>query len=170
MANDISIRKTLSSEIENTSIINGSIIFCSDTNKIYFDTQDGERILIANSIQYLIDDEERKQTPGQTNTLYVVRSTGRMWIYTNSMWVNINPPVELYFDLDNVEIPVGETGITISDDRITSDCNASFSSIEALYDIANAENVTITCTCNNGSVTAISTCQYPLIGKIKIIK
>ena len=48
MANDISIRKTLSSEIENTSIINGSIIFCSDTNKIYFDTQDGERILIAN--------------------------------------------------------------------------------------------------------------------------
>ena len=155
---------------DNTTV-EGTIVLDTDSGNVYLNSTDGEKILLASAIQYLDDDAARADVlVPEMEVLYVVRSTSLVWIWYNSSWVNLNPPIETYFDIDNVEIPIGTTGVAFNDDRITVDCVAVFVPIEALYDLATAEGVTITCTCNNGSVTAISTCQYPLIGKIKIIK
>lgn len=173
MPNDtlVSFRTFLASEISSKPIVKGSIILCSDSGEIYWDTPDGERILIARSIVYFANDTERTQllTP-EANILYIVRDTGRIWIWSNSAWVNINAPTTTYFDLDNVEVPTGSTGVTVKDSRITSKCTATFAPIEALYDLATEDSVSVTCTCADGSVTAVSTCAYPLIGKIKVVK
>ena len=164
----VQFRTCLSSEVSGKSIINGSVILCSDSGEIYYDNLNGERILIARSIEYLANDTERTNllTP-ESNILYIVRSTGGIWIYSSG-WVRLNADATAYFDIDNVEIPTD--GTTISDERVTSSCTAEFSSIPALYDLATADGVSITCTCSDGSIAITSTCQYTLIGKIKVTK
>ena len=166
----VSFRTCLSSEVDNKSIINGSFILCSDSGEAYYDNLEGERILIAQNIEYLNSDSERTSmlTP-ETNKLYIIISTGMLWIYSSG-WICLNAKTTTYFDIDNIEVPTGSSGIIIEDSRISADCLATFSPINALYDLATAEGINTTCNCNNGSVTVITNCDYPLIGKIKIIK
>lgn len=172
MADDtmVQFRTCLSTEVSNKSIIEGSIILCSDSGEFFYDDLEGNRISIAKAIEYLNTDTDRTGllTP-ESEILYVVKSTGMVWIY-NSGWICLNTKTTTYFTLTNIEVPTGTVGVTVSDSRITSTCAANFYPIPALYDLATASTVTNTCTCNNGSVTIITTCSYPLIGSVEIIK
>ena len=166
----VQFRTCLSSEVENKSIVKGSIILCSDSGEFYYDTLDGERILVAKAIVYLDKDSDRTaMLAPESGVLYVVVETGLIYIYSSS-WICLNAATTTYFDLDNIEVPTGITGVTISDGRISSSCSATFNPIPALYDLATATGVTTTCTCSDGSVKVVTTCGYPLIGSVKIIK
>lgn len=170
--NENVLLKNASLQSTDETNIEGSIVLDSDSGNVYLNsTSTGQKILIADSVQYLDTDQDRINiSEPEDQVMYIVRSTQLIWIWYNSSWVNINAPLETYFDIDNVEIPVGTAGATFTDSRITYDCTASFVPIEALYDLATAEGVSITCTCSSGAVRVVSTCSYPLIGKIKIIK
>lgn len=166
----VQFRTCLSSEVESKTIVKGSIILCSDSGEFYYDNLEGERILVAKSIVYLNTDEDRTGLLiPEAGVMYVVISTGMLWIFTTT-WVCLTTPNASYFDIDNVEIPTGSTGLTITDDRINSKCTATFNSIPALNDLATADGVSTTCTCNDGNIVVKTTCTYPLIGSIKVIK
>ena len=169
--NMVQFRTCLESELSSKAIIPGSIIICSDTGDMYHDTSDNERLRIARSISYFDTDADRVNCLiPESEVVYIVKSTGKIWIYSNS-WVCLNSSSSIsYFSINNVEIPTGVIGVTISDDRITESCIATFNPIPALYDLATASDVTTTCACSNGSITVITSCNYPLIGTLMIVK
>lgn len=158
-------------DVNDKKIVKGSIILNSDDGEFYYDTLSGERVLIANSITYLNTDDERINLANPKElVLYVITATKLIWIYAESSWICLNSDTTSYFDINNIEVPIGDKGIIIFDNRIKSNCYASFHSIPALYDLANNSDVSTTCTCFDGSVKVVTTCNYPLIGNLNIIK
>ena len=90
----------------------------------------------------------------------------RMWIGINySMEISIGTsPNSIEFSIDNIEIPIGPGGTTINDTRITANSMAKFIVNESLVDL----NANITCTCNDGSISLLSDCNYPIYGTLYI--
>ena len=163
----INFRTCYASELINRSIINGSIIICSDTGEIYHDNLDGERIKVAEQIVYLNTETERTSllTP-QINTLYVVKESNIIYRYEDGEWISLsNNDSVTYFYIYNVELNANDTTI-ISDSRITEDSNAKFIVYPSLYDIA--EESSITCTCSDKSISVSSDCDYTLYGIIEV--
>ena len=76
----INFRTCYASELINRSIINGSIIICSDTGEIYHDNLDGERIKVAEQIVYLNTETERTSLLTPRSTLYTLSKSQILFI------------------------------------------------------------------------------------------
>lgn len=74
-------------KIKNQNITNGNIYFSTDSNEIFADI-DNER-LSFNDIIFLPGENDRKAIIAPKKKLYIVVSTGTLWIYTTE-WKQLN--------------------------------------------------------------------------------
>ena len=68
------------------------------------------------------------------------------------------------YSIDNIEIPTGSGGTQIEDARVKTTSTAIFVPNPSLVDL----NATVTCTCNDRSITLVSDSEYRLIGTVYV--
>lgn len=170
-------RTCLASEIASKEIIKGSIIMCSDSGDCYFDSLDGERVQISKQIVWLETESNRTSmlTP-ESDKVYIVKETQLIYIYNNG-WICLNSSgdedMTIYFSIYNVEVNAAASSSSpsttvVEDARVNSNSSAQFYCDPSLIDLATAQGVSISCSCNDGSITISSNCTYKLFGTIEV--
>ena len=157
----------LSSEVNSIEFVMGTLIFCRDTGECYYDGFDGVRVPISQYVYIFNTDAERESyTYYDANVIYIVRETGRIYIY-NGGWICLNSGASdtYYFDIEHVIVPVGES-VVVNDTRIDAQtCTGSYVPIPSLYDLFGSATVV----CGNGQATiTLADTQYEMIGTLKI--
>lgn len=158
----------LSSELGTLTIVPGTLIFCRDTGENYYDTLEGTRIIVSRYVHMFATDSDRTSyLEMENNVLYIVRSTRKLWIY-NAGWYCLNGSASdiFFFDIDNLEVPTGNTGLTVNDSRILADCTGTFVPIPSLYDLFTG--ATVTCAAGSATIVLANSSTYPIIGTLKI--
>lgn len=157
----------LSSELDNLEFHAGTLIFCRDTGECYYDNLEGDRVPVSQYVKFFATEADRKNSLDfETNTLYIVSATNKLYIYVNG-WVCLNPDIStsFYFDIEHLEVPVGSTGLTVNDSRISKDCTGTFIPLPSLIDLFGSATVT----CSDGSAKIVlADTEYTMIGILKI--
>ena len=83
--------ETIKDEIYYIDIEPGQLIYCSDTNESYFDTDEEARILLEGIIYLNKEDEKKKIISPLLNRVYVVKETGTVYRYEGT-WFRIEDP------------------------------------------------------------------------------
>lgn len=157
----------LSSELDSIEFHAGTLIYCRDSGECYYDTLDGERVPVSKYVRFFDTESDRTGSMDfDTSVLYIVRDTNKLYVYSGG-WVCLNPGIttSFYFDIDNLEVPTGTTGLVVSDERISDTCNGDFAPLPSLSDLFGSATVT----CTNGSATIkLNNTNYKMIGTLKI--
>lgn len=88
---DMRFIETIKDEIYYIDINPGQLIYCSDTNESFFDTEDETRILIDNIIYLNKEEEKEKILSPLVNRIYVVKESGIMYKYEGSWFKVLDP-------------------------------------------------------------------------------
>ena len=136
--------------------------------KVHWDGGEGERIPVSKYVYVFATEADRTSyLEMMSGVLYVVRATKKIYIYSGG-WICLNDGEAsdtYYFDIDNLEIPTGATGLRVTDSRISTGCTGTFTPIASLNDLYGSSTVT----CSNGYATIVlSNTSYPMIGTLKI--
>ena len=83
--------ETIKDEIYYIDIEPGQLIYCSDTNESYFDTDEEARILLESIIYLNKEAEKEKIISPLLNRVYVVKETGTVYRYEGT-WFKIEDP------------------------------------------------------------------------------
>lgn len=157
----------LSSELNDLDFHAGTLIFCRDTGECYYDNLEGDRVTVSQYIKFFATDSDRANCfDFETNILYIVNETNKLWVYAGG-WICLNPDIDtsFYFDIENLEVPTGTTGLVVTDSRIKTTCTGSFTPLPSIADLFGSATVT----CSNGSATIkLVNTNYPMIGTLKI--
>lgn len=157
----------LSSELSSLEFYAGTLIYCRDTGECFYDTPNGERVPVSKYVRFFATEAERTSCLDfDTSILYIVTATKKMYVYAGG-WVCLNPDIRtaFYFDIENVEVPTGSTGLSVSDSRITTSCTGNFVPLPSLNDLFGS--ATVTCTSGSAKIVLADT-NYKMIGTLKI--
>lgn len=83
--------ETIKDEIYYIDIEPGKLIYCTDTNESYFDTDEEARILLEGIIYLNKEDEKEKLLSPLLNRVYVVKETATVYRYEGT-WFRIEDP------------------------------------------------------------------------------
>lgn len=157
-----SFQDCLASEVNSLPIVKGTLIFCRDSGDCYYDTPENERIHVSKTVVILGADSERTgiEFP-DSDVLYVVRATKKIWIYSAG-WICLNPDTKSNFTSEYIEVNAGGN-VTISDSRIMSTNTAKFIPIPAITDLYTK---TMTYVVSNGSCKVTNPNSYKMIGYV----
>ena len=158
----------LSSELRTLPIVAGTLIYCRDTGENWYDTLEGTRISVSRYVVVFQTDSERTSYLEMSNdTLYIVVATRKLYVYSGG-WICLNGSSTdtFYFDVENVEVPSGATGTTVTDGRILDGCSGTFVPIPSLTDLFTG--ATVTCSTGSATIKLTGTNNYPIIGTLKI--
>lgn len=163
-----SFQDCLASELNDISVVPGTLIYCRDTGENYYDNLEGERIPVSKYVYVFATESDRTSyLEMMSGVLYVVRATKKIYIYSGG-WICLNDGEAsdtYYFDIENLEVPTGATGLRVTDSRISTNCTGTFTPIASLNDLYGNSTVT----CSNGYATIVlSNTSYPMIGTLKI--
>jgi len=158
----------LSSELNSLPIVPGTLIYCRDSGENWYDTLEGDRIAVSKYVVVFATDAERLDyLDMSSDILYVVAATRKLYIY-NAGWICLNESISdtFYFDIENLEVPTGSTGLTVTDSRIKATYTGTFAPIASLIDLY--KGATVTCSAGSATIVLDNTTAYPIIGSVKI--
>lgn len=158
----------LHSELKNFIITPGTIYFCRDTGEAYYDTLEGIRLPVSRYIRFFEDEQDRLDfIEFDSEILYIVRASSKAYIY-NGGWICINPDMHqtYYFDIDNIEVPLGHDGRVVSDSRITTECTGEYVPLPSIVDVF--KGATVTCTSGYATIKLDEANTCDMIGVLKI--
>lgn len=126
-------------------------------------------MIVGKDIEYLGSENDRGSIAiPETNVLYIVVFTNRMYIYYQNKWKCLNAALESFYDIFNVELKA-DTTTKITDVNISESTDAVFIPDPEVYDLATAESVKLNITTYDGYLEVKSTCHYPLTGIIQLV-
>lgn len=162
-----SFQDCLASEVESIAIVPGTLLFCRDTGDMFYDTLEGERIQNGKFIKMLENDSERTDILiPNSDLIYVVKNSGKIWIFHNGGWACLNNNSSGYITIFNVEVASGASA-TYNDVGISTVMVPTFYPIPAIADLYDSEKVT--CVTGTGTVTITNESPYPMYGTIYIV-
>lgn len=146
--------------IDQTPIVPGMITVAADSGQQWFDTLDGDRVILGKNIEYH-DTEASRQAIliPEADVLYIVRATGKMYIYVDGQWKCLNATLTSYFDIFNVELKAA-TNTSISDSRVTSITTVNIVPDLTMVDLYKDTDYSVAV--EDGKITITSTYTKPM--------
>lgn len=83
----------LESELNNISIVNGQLIYTSDTNKLYWDVNNNRQVITDIII---ITENEYNNLLAPLNTFYYISDLNKLMYYNGTNWILINAGTKIY--------------------------------------------------------------------------
>ena len=105
MAAMITYIETIKSSLDSVAKVAGQLIYCTDSLETFYDTSDGSRIQMSDTI-YLETEAEREALIAPLNgKIYFIRESGGIWSYDGEAWVSIKDTIafEDAFKLDDID-------------------------------------------------------------------
>lgn len=84
----------LESELNNISIVNGQLIYTSDTNKLYWDVNDNRQVITDIII---ITENEYNNLLAPLNTFYYISDLNKLMYYNGTNWILINENRQIWY-------------------------------------------------------------------------
>lgn len=84
----------LESELNNISILNGQLIYTSDTNKLYWDVNDNRQVITDIII---ITENEYNNLLAPLNTFYYISDLNKLMYYNGTNWILINENKQIWY-------------------------------------------------------------------------
>jgi hypothetical protein len=103
------------SQLDSIPIINGQIIYLSDSSQIYFDMNNVRKP--SSDIIEMPNEEAIKAILTPLNKLYIAKDVGTLWKYLNTGWVCISGSN----GISDITLNGSSRGITKTDQKVNID-------------------------------------------------
>lgn len=153
----------ITSEALDETIRNNSLYFLYDNYEIYYDDPSGNRRKIVGTYIYPTESFRLNDGNPDTEILYIVAETCRMYIYDESGWICLNKEKFYYFEIPHVELTSYIDNETLfytaicTDERIKSDSVIEYILDPSVYQYN--EYLILSCICSDGEADITLKCE-----------